>query len=195
MKYFLLFILLACTKPEMEKPYVVYIAFDGWYLSKWTYPLEPVQLTDVQKDSIEYYVKKDFAQFPVRITRSFAIYLKTDEDKRHVAVVTQNVKLFFVNPGDGGLTDQVGSFTVNPNLVFWDRVRAFVEPEQHVLRTARLITHELGHSLGLWHYRDTIPDHALMGHNWYSLQSTWAKGVNEHNRVQDDIKIINKKLQ
>jgi hypothetical protein len=141
-------------------------------------------------------VSEDFAPFNLNVTTDLQVYLNAPETSRQRCIVTPTDVLA---PNSGGLAF-VGSFGWNGDIPCW----AFITSGKNA---AEVISHELGHTLGLSHdgrATTPTPEDYYLGHGtdpvgWapimgqgYSKNLTqWSKGEYAlANQTQDDLAII-----
>lgn len=215
---FLILVLYSCKKepttPVIQpKPVqtVFYLDFDGHTFATLladggkAVEYKPVNLSKTDLDTIISEVAGDFAKYNVLITTDSTIFLKALPTKRVRAIVTPNVG--WIPPANTGWSwiGSMGEKVEMPCIILADKL---INNSHYISQT---ISHELGHTLGLFHqstydasckkiseynYGDGI-NAPLMGVSILAKnRGTWWKGPNATgcNVFQDDDLIITNKL-
>jgi hypothetical protein len=189
------------SKPDA--PAVIYIDLDGetvtdpsWNAGRPIVALPPV-LTSSQILEIWNRVKEDFAPFNVDVTTNFARYSAVPPNRRTRCIVTPTDT---AAPKAGGVA-YVDSFSrsggyFSPTIPCW----VF---NKTVSGIAEAISHEVGHTLGLFHDGRTSPKEAyyagnytwapIMGASYSAAVTHWSKGEYLFaDNKQDDLMTIAK---
>lgn len=151
-------------------------------------------VSNVQIKEVWARVSEDFAPFNLNVTTDLQVYLNAPENSRQRCIVTPTD---VPAPASGGIAF-VGSFAWNGDTPCW----AFITSGKNA---AEVISHELGHTLGLFHDGRTSPAEEyylghgtdpvgwapIMGLSYYKNLSQWSKGEYAFaNQTQDDLAII-----
>jgi len=151
-------------------------------------------VTNTQIREVWARVSEDYAPFNLNVTTDLQVFLNAPETSRQRCIITPTDT---PAPGSGGVAF-VGSFAWSGDTPCW----AFVASGKN---GAEVISHELGHSLGLHHDGRTIPSEfyyeghgtdpvgwtTIMGVGYYKNLSQWSKGEYPFaNQLQDDLAII-----
>lgn len=171
---------------------VVYLDFDGEerVFDSWGYVnAQPSGSSNAQIYEVWKGVCEDYVPFNINITTVRAVYDAADEGRRIQVVITPTNT---VAPGSGGVA-YVGSFNWSGEMVCW----SFYGSGKNGVE---VISHEVGHTLGLIHdgrspaeaYYAGHPGWApIMGVGYYQNPSQWSKGeYDQANNLEDDIDII-----
>ena len=176
---------------------VIYLDFDGEKgpFPGWgNYDAAPAAATNSQIFEVWKRVVEDFQGFTLNITTDRAVFDAAPEGRRqHVLISPTNTAA----PTAGGVA-YVGSYNWSGDTVCW----AFYSTGK---TSAEVISHEVGHTLGLSHDGRTIPvegyyagdgDGAtgwapIMGVGYYENLTQWSKGEYRNaNNDEDDLAII-----
>jgi len=140
---------------------VLLLDFDGYYLNSpmWNYgtpyQCQPAGLYPSDIQTILDSVSKDFRRFNIIVTTDTTVYLRASSAKRMRMVVTTSSEIY---PGVAGVA-YVGS-------MFWgDDTPAFVFSNllyYNLLRIRVAISHEAGHTVGLYHQSQYDPNCNLL---------------------------------
>lgn len=173
-------------------PAVVYLDFDGEerVFDSWGYVnAQPSGSSNAQVYEVWKGVCEDYMPFNINITTVRAVYDAADEGRRIQVIITPTNT---VAPGAGGVA-YVGSFNWSGEMVCW----SFYGSGKNGVE---VISHEVGHTLGLIHdgrtpaeaYYAGHPGWApIMGVGYYQNPSQWSMGEYDlANNVEDDIDII-----
>ncbi|WP_265593915.1 cadherin domain-containing protein [Haloferula sp. BvORR071] len=177
---------------------VVYLDFDGEkgpFPSWGDFDAAAPGVTNEQVKQVWQMVCEDFQGFELNVTTDRKVFENAEPGSRqHVIITPTNTAA----PGFGGVA-QVSSFNFTADIPCW----AFYSTGKYC---AEVISHEVGHTLGLSHDgRNTVPaeDYYLghgsgetgwapiMGAAYYENVTQWSKGEYAlANRTQDDLAII-----
>ena len=171
---------------------VVYLDFDGdeGPMEGWAeVRAAPANIGNDRIKEIWGRVSEDFAPFNLNVTTDEQVYLNAPQNSRIRCMVSDN--------GGGGVAF-LGSYNWDGDMVCW----AYNAGGKS---GAEVITHEVGHALGLYHDGRTDPSEGyygghgsgevswgpLMGVGYYTNVTTWSRGeyLNADNG-QDDISVI-----
>ena len=172
---------------------VIYLDFDGEerVFDGWGYVKAlPFAVTANQIHQVWQGVCEDFQPFQINVTTIRAVYDAAPPGHRMQVIVTPTDT---AAPGKGGIA-YTGSFNWTGDMVCW----AFRGSGKNAIE---IISHELGHTLGLSHDGRTDPyenyykghdDWApIMGLGYYKPVTQWSKGEYPNaNNKEDDLKII-----
>jgi autotransporter-associated beta strand protein len=172
---------------------VIYLDYDGeernfasWgYINALPFSASNAQIYEVWKGVCE-----DYQPFNVNVTTVRAVFDAAPHNRRMQVVVTPTTT---AAPGAGGVA-YVGSFNWTSDVVCW----SFYGTGKNAVE---VISHEVGHTLGLSHDGRTAPvedyyaGHSgwapIMGVGYYQTPSQWSKGEYPNaNNTQDDLAII-----
>jgi hypothetical protein len=139
-------------------------------------------------------VSEDFAPFSINVTTDLQVFLEAPENSRQRCIITPSSN---ASPGNGGVAFR--SFNWTGDVPCW----SFYSTGKSA---AEVISHELGHTLGLRHHGITDPYRAyyaghgsgavgwapLMGVGYYRNLTQWSRGEynNANNSNQDDLHVI-----
>ena len=139
-------------------------------------------------------VAEDFAPFNLNVTTDLQVYLDAPENTRQRIIITPTTDAL---PSAGGVAF-MNSYNWSGDVPSW----AFYSSGKSA---AEVISHELGHTLGLSHDGRTSPSEGyyaghgsddvgwapIMGVGYYETLSQWSKGeYNSANNTQDDTLLI-----
>ncbi|MBU0678991.1 MAG: zinc-binding dehydrogenase [Verrucomicrobia bacterium] len=180
---------------------VIYIDLDGETVNDplWnggsTIVAPAARLNDSQITEVWRRVVQDYSVFDVNVTTVLDDYNNAPANRRTHCVVTANDA---ASPGAGGVA-YVGSFTGIWSPICW----SFIDDEAKAC--AEVISHEVGHTLGLYHDGRTSPPEEyyaghgsgitgwapIMGVGYYREFVQWSKGEYANaNNSEDDLAII-----
>lgn len=171
---------------------VVYLDFDGEerVFDSWGYVnAAPSGSTNAQIYDVWKGVCEDYQPFNLNITTVRAVYDAAPEGRRMHVVITPTTT---VAPGSGGVA-YVGSFNWSGEMVCW----SFYSSGKNAVE---VISHEVGHTLGLYH-DGRVPAEAyyaghsgwapIMGVGYYQTPSQWSRGEYPNaNNTEDDLSVI-----
>ena len=188
---------------------VLLLDFDGYTVSNtpWNYSgnivCSPANLSVTGIDEIIRRVTEDFSPFDILVTTNENIYNQCNTSKRMRVIITETWEWF----GQAGGVSFIGSFTWGNNtpcFVF------SVLLNYNIKKISEAVSHEAGHTLGLYH--QSIFDPAcfllgeyysgigtgelswgpIMGLGYYRNVTTWRRGTSIYgcNNIQDDINVI-----
>jgi hypothetical protein len=177
-------------------PGVVYLDYrggrtegEGWG----TFDFEKPNVSNAQIKDVWKRVAEDFLPFTINVTTDIKVYESAAGNSRVRCIVTPTPT---AAPGAGGVA-YVGSWG-NGNGVCW----AFYTTGKSA---AEVISHEVGHTLGLGHDGRISPEEGyygghgsgatgwapIMGVGYYQPVAQWSKGeYTSANNLQDDLAII-----
>lgn len=176
---------------------VLYLDFDGEEgpFTGWgDFDAARFNLTTSQIRDVWQRVAEDFAPFRINVTTDLAVFLAAPRTSRQQCIITPTKN---AAPTAGGVA-YVGDFQSSNDRVCW----AFYGSGKNA---AEVISHELGHTLGLSHDGRVSPSEEyygghgtdpvgwapIMGVGYSKNLSQWSKGeYASANRTQDDIAII-----
>ena len=176
---------------------VIYLDYDGESVSSWGgvdaagYAICAEELLEVWER-----VAEDYLPFNINVTTDEAVYLAAAESSRVRCIVTPTTD---AAPGAGGVA-YLNSFNWEGDVPCW----AFYRKGKNA---AEVISHEVGHTLGLSHDGIASPTQTtsyysghgsgntgwapIMGVGYYGNLSQWSKGEYAYaNNTQDDLQII-----
>ena len=139
-------------------------------------------------------VSEDFAPFNLNITTDLQVFLRAPETSRQRCIITPTRT---ASPNAGGVAF-MGSFNWSGDTPAW----CFYTSSSKF--AAEIISHEIGHTLGLshdgrinaesyylGHSSDLVGWAPIMGAGYYKNLTQWSKGeYNSANQLQDDLAII-----
>lgn len=184
------------SRPSAEG--VIYLDFDGA-----SGPQEgwgdfeaaaPSGMTPTKVMNIWARVSEDFAPFNLNVTTDLQVFLNAPETSRQRCIITPTKN---AAPNAGGVA-YMGSFGWSGDTPCW----CFYSSSSKY--AAEIISHEIGHTLGLYHDgrisaesyylghgSDLVGWAPIMGAGYYKNLTQWSKGeYNSANELQDDIAII-----
>jgi len=180
---------------------VIYLDFDGETVtdSAWnngsTIVAAPARLTDSQIQEVWRRVVADFEVFDVNVTTQASDYTNATPGRRTHVIITPTDT---AAPGAGGVA-YIGSFAGLYSRYCW----AFIDTEAKAC--AEVISHEAGHTLGLFHDGRTSPAEEyyaghgsgptgwapIMGVGYYRELTQWSKGEYPNaNNSEDDLAVM-----
>ncbi|HMP89600.1 MAG TPA: hypothetical protein PJ991_05340 [Kiritimatiellia bacterium] len=180
---------------------VIYLDFDGETVtdSAWnggnTIFAAPARFNDSQIQEVWRRVVADFEVFDVNVTTLASDYTNATPGRRTHVIITPTDT---AAPGAGGVA-YIGSFAGLYSRYCW----AFIDTEAKAC--AEVVSHEVGHTLGLFHDGRTSPleeyyaGHGsgvtgwapIMGVGYYRELTQWSKGeYPAANNTQDDLQIM-----
>lgn len=202
--------------PRLESnpsaPVTIFLDFDGDAGGAWGgYTVTPTPAFDTNNDSAHFdateideirrmwqLVVDAYSPFDVNVTTADPGPLVDGASVRAVVGGNSN----WTGGNYGGLAF-IGSFTNTlPNTVWVFSDLTGRGSADHVGWTARVISHELGHSFGLWHQSVISPSTGfnegeydngtpltspLMGYQYAGQRSTWRTGLNTLGEMQNDV--------
>jgi hypothetical protein len=176
---------------------VIYLDFDGQSgpHENWgNFDASPTNNSNTTTKDVWARVSEDFAPFKLNVTTDLQVYLNAPETSRQRCIVTPTTT---ASPGAGGVA-WVGSFGWTGDTPCW----SFYSSGKN---GAEVISHEIGHTLGLFHDGRNSPYEAyylghgsdpvgwapIMGSAYYKNLSQWSRGEYlSANESQDDLAII-----
>lgn len=174
---------------------VLYIDYRGGYTPTWggiTY--EKPNVSNATIKDVWKRVAEDFMPFNINVTTDIKVYQAAPENSRQRCVVTPTTT---AAPGAGGVA-YIGDWNSTGDRPCW----AFYSSGKSA---AEVISHEIGHTLGLGHDGRTTPSEGyygghgsgavgwapIMGVGYYQPVAQWSKGEYANaNQTQDDLAII-----
>jgi hypothetical protein len=189
---------------------VILLDFDGQLVSgtSWNYNgdinCSPANLTLAEMDEIFNRVSNDYSPFNITVTTNQAVYDAANPYKRTRVLITETYQWY--GNGAGGVSF-IGSFT------WGDNTPCFVFSlllNYNVKNIAEAVSHEAGHTLGLYHQATydanciKTSDYnygqgtgetgwaPIMGVGYYENETLWHNGANPYgcSTFQDDVAII-----
>jgi len=176
---------------------VIYLDFDGEpgpHEGWGSYDALPSGASNTQIREVWARVSEDFAPFKLNVTTDLQVFLNAPKNSRQRCIVTPTKN---AAPTAGGVAF-IGSFNSTADSPCW----AFYSTGKS---SAEVISHEIGHTLGLSHDGRTTPAEdyygghgtdpvgwaPIMGVGYSKNLTQWSKGEYANaNRSQDDINII-----
>ena len=178
----------------------IYLDFDGETVNDgaWsgsTIVAPAARLNDSQIYEVWQRVSQDFNSFDVNVTTSLADYNNAPVNTRTHCIITENDA---AAPGSGGVA-YIGSFNGSSSWICW----AFLDTDAKPC--AEVISHEVGHTLGLLHDGRTSPAEEyygghgsgetgwapIMGVGYYQNLVQWSRGEYLNaNRTENDLSIM-----
>lgn len=200
--------------PYGNEPFVTSVLlldFDGytipvnnsWYVTG-PYDCKPSGLFPEQIQTILDSVKKDFAKYNITITTDENVYLAASPYKRMRVVVTSSSEIYY---GVAGIAYTGSMFGGTPECFVFSNTLSF-----NTLRTRLVISHESGHTVGLFHQAEYDANCNLvytykpcdyftktgpfMGSVGESCYAKWWKGPTPTSctTIQDDDAVMTKNL-
>lgn len=177
---------------------VVYLDFDGEagpFASWGNFDAAAPGVTNAQVKLVWQMVCEDFQGIQINITTDRQVFDRAAPASRQQVIITPTTD---AAPGFGGVA-WTGSFGANANIPCW----VFYSTGKYC---AEVISHEVGHTLGLSHdgrnvtpFEDYYVGHGsgetgwapIMGAGYYANVTQWSKGEYAFaNRAEDDLAII-----
>lgn len=171
---------------------VVYLDFDGEerVFDSWGYiNAQPAAATNSQIFDVWRGVCEDYLPFQINVTTVRSVYDSAPEGRRMQVIVTPTTD---ASPGAGGVA-YIGSFNWSGEMVCW----SFLSTGKNAVE---VISHEVGHTLGLLHdgrspseayYAGHTGWAPIMGVGYYQNPSQWSRGEYPNaNNTEDDIETI-----
>jgi hypothetical protein len=130
--------------------FVVFIDFDGAIIKTpyWNMGAElnltPSGLTSSEINNILFEVKKDFSQFPIKVTIDSFIYSEASPNKRQRIIITENNDWYL---GAGGVA-YIGSIQWGLEIPAFVFSKALQYRQKYIWEAC---SHEIGHTIGLYH--------------------------------------------
>jgi len=195
---------------SINSQWVVFIDFEGdpvqtpyWYGGNYFYAT-PSGLSTQEMINIVDSVKKDFQSFPLTITIDSTVFLASHANKRQQVIVTQYNEWYGVTAGGVAYTESITWGVDAPAFVFSKALKYSQK------KIAEAISHEIGHTLGLYHQAlydascGVITDYnpgsgsiaPIMGVS-YTREGVWWVGPNSFgcSSIQNDTAIIKNLLR
>ena len=199
--------------PSQQPDAVLFLDFNGHTVSNTSWNINgdivcsPSNLSSTEMAEIINRVSEDFSPFDILVTANESIYNGCNPYRRMRVIITETWEWF----GQAGGVAFINSFTWGNNtpcFVF------SVLLNYNIKKIAEAVSHEAGHTLGLYHQSLFDPSCFLfsayysgqgtgelswapiMGLSYYRNMTTWRRGSNIYgcNNIQDDILIISGKL-
>lgn len=176
---------------------VLYLDFDGEQgpFSGWgDFDAAPSGASNNQVHEVWRMVSEDFQGFNLNVTTDRKVFDNAPEGRRQHVIISPTTT---AAPGAGGVAF-IGSFNWSGNTVCW----AFYSVGKPA---AEVISHEIGHTLNLYHDGRVSPSEGyygghgtgstgwapIMGVGYYQTLSQWSKGEYlSANETQDDLAVI-----
>jgi hypothetical protein len=180
---------------------VIYLDFDGQkgpHEGWGTFDAAPSNATNTQIKEVWTRVCEDFAPFDVNVTTDLGAFLAAPQNRRQRCIITPTTT---ASPGNGGVA-KYGTFSWSGDTPCW----SFHATGKNA---AEVISHEIGHTLGLSHDGRTSPVEeyyrghgsgtvgwaSIMGVGYYENLTQWSKGeYAAANQKQDDLATIAGKI-
>ncbi len=188
---------------------VIFLDFDGCAVSgtAWNYNGDincgPANLTTTEMDEIVNRVSNDYSPFNITVTTNQSVYDAANPYKRTKVVITETYQWY----GQAGGVSFIGSFA------WGDNTPCFVFSlllNYSVKNIAEAVSHEAGHTLGLYHQASydasctKTSDYnygqgsgelgwaPIMGVGYYENETLWHNGASSNgcSLYQDDVAII-----
>jgi len=205
--YILILTLLSCSKLDLKfnvPKGVILLDFDGYYVDSTNWNVYDTPFTApasaLTPEQIKYCVDSvsyDFKPFNILVTTNEAVYNSFNPTKRVRIVVTSSNE--FLPKGVGG-TAFVGSFSWGDNTPAFVFSHLLGNKEKAV---AEAISHEAGHTLGLYHQSLWVDGKKVNEYNpgsngiapimgvSYNSVGIWWNGTNSRGVIQNDTATIN----
>jgi hypothetical protein len=190
---------------SIKSQWVVFIDFEGdpvqtsyWYGGNYFYAT-PSGLSTQEIINIVDSVKKDFQSFPITITIDSTVFLASHANKRQQVIVTQYNEWYGLTAGGVAYPESITWGVDAPAFVFSKALKYSQK------KIAEAISHEIGHTLGLYHQAlynancGVITDYnpgsgsiaPIMGVS-YTREGVWWVGPNSFGclNIQNDSLII-----
>lgn len=176
---------------------VIYLDFDGEpgpHEGWGDFDASPSGATNTQVREVWARVAEDFAPFKLNVTTDLAVFLAAPKNSRQRCIITPTKN---AAPTAGGVAF-LGSFNSNGDSPCW----GFYSTGKSA---AEVISHEIGHTLGLSHDGRNVPDEdyygghgsgatgwaPIMGVGYSQNLTQWSKGeYTSANQLQNDLNII-----
>lgn len=175
--------------PVKAAPACVLLDFDGFGF------YEGCDATSQDIAEVIAEMKVRYTQWEMTFTPSESVYNSFPVGKRQRIVFT-NSGIGFM--GIAYIRSMPDGDEVNSALVWWYATRFYNMPNR---TAARVASHEIGHTIGLYHQVDFCGDDyvegdaltcPLMGLSVYATNVPWIIGMNTNCVTQDDVSVISK---